>query len=70
VGALGAYSAGEMRRFVAQWIFLANYGVLGQRKKWFEDGNTAARDRPTKMADIGDTVGDPLKDTAARALNR
>ena len=39
-------------------------------KKWIEEGNLGGKGTPTHAAAIvGDTVGDPFKDTTGPAMN-
>jgi K(+)-stimulated pyrophosphate-energized sodium pump len=45
-------------------------GALDNAKKYVEDGHYGGKGSPAHRAGIeGDTVGDPLKDTAGPALN-
>jgi K(+)-stimulated pyrophosphate-energized sodium pump len=68
---LGGFLAGV----VASGLMLAFYmcnagGAWDNAKKYIEDGNFGGKGSDThKAAVVGDTVGDPLKDTAGPALN-
>ena len=45
-------------------------GCLGQRKKYVEKGNLGGKGSDVhKAAVVGDTVGDPLKDTSGPSMN-
>jgi K(+)-stimulated pyrophosphate-energized sodium pump len=68
---LGAYLAGAIAAGVLMAIFLANSGgAWDNAKKLVEDGNFGGKGSDAHEATIiGDTVGDPFKDTAGPALN-
>jgi K(+)-stimulated pyrophosphate-energized sodium pump len=68
---LGAYLAGAIAAGVLMAIFLANSGgAWDNAKKLVEDGNYGGKGSQAHEATvIGDTVGDPFKDTAGPALN-
>jgi K(+)-stimulated pyrophosphate-energized sodium pump len=68
---LGAYLAGSIAAGVLMAIFLANSGgAWDNAKKLVEDGNYGGKGSAAHEATvIGDTVGDPFKDTAGPALN-
>ncbi|MCZ3386760.1 MAG: sodium-translocating pyrophosphatase [Actinomycetia bacterium] len=71
VGALGAFLAGTIATGVLMAIFLANSGgAWDNAKKFVEDGNFGGKGSDAHEATvIGDTVGDPFKDTAGPAIN-
>jgi len=71
VGALGAYLAGSIGTGVLMAVFLANSGgAWDNAKKMVEDGHHGGKGSPQHAATvIGDTVGDPFKDTAGPAIN-
>jgi len=68
---LGAYLAGAIAAGVLMAVFLANSGgAWDNAKKLVEDGVHGGKGSPAHEATIiGDTVGDPFKDTAGPALN-
>jgi K(+)-stimulated pyrophosphate-energized sodium pump len=68
---LGAYLAGAIAAGVLMAIMLANSGgAWDNAKKLIEDGNYGGKGSDAHAATvIGDTVGDPFKDTAGPALN-
>jgi K(+)-stimulated pyrophosphate-energized sodium pump len=68
---LGCYLAGAIAAGVLMAIFLANSGgAWDNAKKLVEDGNYGGKGSEAHAATvIGDTVGDPFKDTAGPALN-
>jgi len=68
---LGAFLAGAIACGVLMAVFLANSGgAWDNAKKLVEDGNHGGKGSPAHEATIiGDTVGDPFKDTAGPALN-
>ncbi len=69
--ALGAYLAGAILTAQLLAVFMANTGgAWDNAKKKIEDGYLGGKGTEYhKAAVIGDTVGDPLKDTAGPALN-
>ncbi|CAN5234280.1 MAG: sodium-translocating pyrophosphatase [Nocardioidaceae bacterium] len=71
VGALGAFLAGAIGTGTLMAVFLANSGgAWDNAKKLIEDGNHGGKGSPAHEATIiGDTVGDPFKDTAGPAIN-
>ena len=68
---LGAFLAGAIACGVLMAVFLANSGgAWDNAKKLVEDGTHGGKGSPAHEATIiGDTVGDPFKDTAGPALN-
>ncbi len=70
-GPLGAYLAGAIVTGVLMAIFLANSGgAWDNAKKLVEDGVYGGKGSPAHEATIiGDTVGDPFKDTAGPSIN-
>jgi K(+)-stimulated pyrophosphate-energized sodium pump len=71
VGALGSYLAGAIAAGTLMAILLANSGgAWDNAKKMVEDGAHGGKGSPAHEATIiGDTVGDPFKDTAGPAIN-
>ncbi len=70
-GALAAYLAGAIGGGTLMAVFLANSGgAWDNAKKMVEDGAHGGKGSPAHAATvIGDTVGDPFKDTAGPAIN-
>ena len=70
-GPLAAYLAGAIATGVLMAILLANSGgAWDNAKKDVEDGNHGGKGSEAHAAAvIGDTVGDPFKDTAGPAIN-
>jgi K(+)-stimulated pyrophosphate-energized sodium pump len=68
---LGSYLTGAIAAGVLMAIFLANSGgAWDNAKKLVEDGNHGGKGSEAHAATvIGDTVGDPFKDTAGPAIN-
>ncbi|MFG2587503.1 sodium-translocating pyrophosphatase [Streptomyces sp. NPDC048438] len=71
VGALGSYLAGAIATGTLMAVFLANSGgAWDNAKKLVEDGHHGGKGSEAHAATvIGDTVGDPFKDTAGPAIN-
>jgi K(+)-stimulated pyrophosphate-energized sodium pump len=71
VGALGAYLAGAIGTGTLMAVFLANSGgAWDNAKKMVEDGHYGGKGTEAHAATVvGDTVGDPFKDTAGPAIN-
>jgi K(+)-stimulated pyrophosphate-energized sodium pump len=69
--ALGAFLAASILTGQLMANFLSNSGgAWDNAKKYIEDGNYGGKGSEShKAAVIGDTVGDPFKDTAGPALN-
>lgn len=71
VMALGTFLAGVILvgQLLAVFMAIAG-GALDNAKKYVEDGHFGGKGSPAHKAAVeGDTVGDPLKDTAGPALN-
>ncbi|MBK6954404.1 MAG: sodium-translocating pyrophosphatase [Actinomycetales bacterium] len=71
VGALAGFLAGAITSGCLMAVFLANSGgSWDNAKKIVEDGAHGGKGSPAHAATvIGDTVGDPFKDTAGPAIN-
>ncbi len=71
IGPLAGYLAGAISAGVLMAVFLANSGgAWDNAKKIVEDGNHGGKGSEAHAATvIGDTVGDPFKDTAGPAIN-
>ncbi|MCH7760595.1 sodium-translocating pyrophosphatase [candidate division TA06 bacterium] len=68
---LGGFLAGSLVVGVPLAIFMANAGgAWDNAKKYIEEGNLGGKGSdPHKASVVGDTVGDPFKDTAAPSMN-
>jgi K(+)-stimulated pyrophosphate-energized sodium pump len=68
---LGSFLAGAIAAGALMAVFLANSGgAWDNAKKLVEDGNFGGKGSESHAATvIGDTVGDPFKDTAGPAIN-
>ncbi|MFC0601916.1 sodium-translocating pyrophosphatase [Streptomyces palmae] len=71
IGALGSFLAGAIGAGTLMAVFLANSGgAWDNAKKLVEDGHHGGKGSEAHAATvIGDTVGDPFKDTAGPAIN-
>ncbi|HEX6578016.1 MAG TPA: sodium-translocating pyrophosphatase, partial [Jiangellaceae bacterium] len=71
VGPLAGYLGGAIATGTLMAVFLANSGgAWDNAKKLVEDGYHGGKGSPAHEATIiGDTVGDPFKDTAGPAIN-
>ncbi|MGW3043034.1 sodium-translocating pyrophosphatase [Kitasatospora sp. NPDC001159] len=71
VGSLASYLAGAISTGTLMAVFLATSGgAWDNAKKLVEDGHHGGKGSPAHAATvIGDTVGDPFKDTAGPAIN-
>ena len=71
VDPLAGFLAGAIGTGTLMAVFLANSGgAWDNAKKLVEDGNHGGKGSPAHEATIiGDTVGDPFKDTAGPAIN-
>ncbi|MCC2315435.1 sodium-translocating pyrophosphatase [Cellulomonas xiejunii] len=71
VGPLAGFLAGTIATGVLMAVFLSNSGgTWDNAKKIIEDGSYGGKGSPAHAAAvIGDTVGDPFKDTAGPAIN-
>jgi K(+)-stimulated pyrophosphate-energized sodium pump len=69
--ALGGLLAGATVAGVLLAVFQANAGgAWDNAKKWIEEGNMGGKGSDAHKASvIGDTVGDPFKDTSGPSLN-
>ncbi|NOQ54690.1 MAG: sodium-translocating pyrophosphatase, partial [Thermoplasmata archaeon] len=69
--ALGALLAGSLACGFLLAVMMANAGgSWDNAKKWIEKGNLGGKGSDVhKAAVVGDTVGDPFKDTSGPSLN-
>jgi K(+)-stimulated pyrophosphate-energized sodium pump len=71
LGPLAGYLAGAIATGTLMAVFLANSGgAWDNAKKLVEDGNHGGKGSEAHAATVvGDTVGDPFKDTAGPSIN-
>ena len=71
ISGLAGLLSGALVTGVLMALMMANAGgVWDNAKKYIEEGNHGGKgSEPHKAAVIGDTVGDPFKDTAGPSLN-
>ena len=71
VHAIGGFLAGNIISGLLLALFMSNAGGLWDNaKKYVEAGNEGGKGSDThKSAVVGDTVGDPFKDTAGPSIN-
>ena len=69
--ALGGMLAGSLSSGVLLAIMMANAGgAWDNAKKYIEEGHYGGKgSEPHKAAVVGDTVGDPFKDTSGPSIN-
>ncbi|MBN2072281.1 MAG: sodium-translocating pyrophosphatase [Candidatus Krumholzibacteriota bacterium] len=68
---LGGFLAGATTTGVLMGIFMSNAGgTWDNAKKWIEEGNLGGKGTDAHSASVvGDTVGDPFKDTSGPSMN-
>lgn len=69
--ALGGFLAGSLGMGVVIGLMMANSGgAWDNAKKWVEEGNMGGKNSEIhKVTVVGDTVGDPFKDTTGPSMN-
>jgi K(+)-stimulated pyrophosphate-energized sodium pump len=69
-GVVGILAGALISGFVVALMMANSGGAWDNAKKYIEKGNLGGKGSPEhKAAVVGDTVGDPFKDTAGPSLN-
>ena len=70
VNAVGGFITGNIVSGLIFALFMSNSGGLWDNTKYIEAGNNGGKNSEAHKAGVvGDTVGDPFKDTAGPSIN-